>query len=96
LAATIGIEVQALGLLRRERGADDARGVADHERHLFRRAQGGGDEQVALVLAVVVVGDHHDLAARKGGDQLFHALMIVGHAACLPCTLPSLPPLSTP
>ena len=77
-AATIGIEMQALGLLGGERRADDARGVADDERHLLRRAQRGGDEQVALVLAVVVVGDDDDLAAREGRDHRFDALMVVG------------------
>ena len=51
------IEMQPAGLLRRQRRADDARGVADNERHLFRRAQARCDKQIALVFAVVVIGD---------------------------------------
>ena len=62
------IEMQTPRLVRAERGADNARGVADDERHLLRRAQARRDEQVALVLAVVVIGDDNDFAARKGGD----------------------------
>jgi hypothetical protein len=63
-----GIEVQALGFFRCERRADDAGGVADDERHLLGRAQRGGDEQVALVLAVVVIRHYHDLALGEGRD----------------------------
>src|SRR5213593_2468164 len=50
--------VKAVGLLGGERRADDARGVADDEGHLLRRAERRRDEQIAFVLAVVVVGDH--------------------------------------
>ena len=38
--------------------------VADHERHQLRRRQLGGEDQVALVLAVLVV-DHDDRPARR-------------------------------
>ncbi len=51
------VEVQPPRLLGRQRRADDAGGVADDERHLLGRAQARGDEQIALVLAIVVVGD---------------------------------------
>ena len=67
-----GIEMKALGLLHRQRRADDAGGVADDEGHLLRRAHGRRDEQIAFVLAVVVVGDDDDLAAREGGGGRFH------------------------
>ena len=39
----------------------------------------GRDEQVALVLAVVVVGDDDDLAAGEGLDRRFDAFVGVGH-----------------
>ena len=61
-------------LIRRQRRANDAGGMADHEGHLLRRAERGGDEQIALVFAVVVIGDDNDLAALEGGDGLVDAL----------------------
>ena len=81
-----GIEVEALGLLDRERRANDARRVADDEGHLLRGAQRSRHEQVALVLAVVVVGDDDDLAARKGFDHRADALVDVGQ-----CRSPTAP-----
>jgi hypothetical protein len=75
--------VQALGFLRRKRRADDARGIANDERHLLRRAERRGDEQVAFVLAVVVVGHDHDLAPGEGRDRRFDAQMGVVHVCAL-------------
>ena len=51
-----------------DRHADHAARVADHERHLLGRHGFGGHDQVALVLAVGVVDDDHDLTACDGGD----------------------------
>ena len=79
LSATIGSRCRRLASLRRQRRADDARGVADDERHLLRRAQRGRDEQVALVLAIVVVGDDDDLAPGEGGNRCFDALVDFVH-----------------
>ncbi len=74
-----GIKMQALRFLRRQRHAHDARGVADDEGHLLGRAPGSGDEQVAFVLAIIVVGHHDDLAAPEGsGDLLDVALGFTG------------------
>src|SRR5712691_10488935 len=61
-------EVQPARDLAGHRGADDAAGMADDERHLLRRGMGGGDDQIALVFAVVIIGDDDDLAAGKGVD----------------------------
>ncbi len=70
------IEAQAPRLGGRQGRADDAAGVADDEGHLLRRAEGRGDDEVALVLAVVVVRDDDDLAAGEGlegiGDRVRH------------------------
>ena len=77
------IEPQFARMVGAERRADDARRVADHERHLFGRAERGGDEQVALVLAVVVVGDGDHLAFGEGLDGGFDALMAIGHYLAL-------------
>ena len=74
-----GIELQLAGMLAAERGADDAGSVADDEGHLLRRAKAGGDEQVALVLAVVIVGDDHDLAFGEGLDRRIDTVVGVGH-----------------
>ena len=79
-SATIGIEMQPARMLGAERRADDAGGVADDERHLLRRAKRGGDEQIALVLAVVVVGDDHDLAFGEGLDRGVDSAVAIGHA----------------
>src|SRR5258707_1175370 len=57
-------------LLGRKRRTDDARGVADDEGHLLGRAQRGRDEEVAFVLAVVVIADHHDSSGGKSRADL--------------------------
>ncbi len=64
------IEPQAAGFLAGQGRADDAAGVADDEGHLLRRAERGGDDQIALVLAIIVIGDDDDLAAREGFNGL--------------------------
>ena len=73
------IEAQASGLIARQRRADDSRRVADDEGHLLGRAQRGRDEQIALVLAVVIVGDDDDLAAGEGRDDGFDTFMGLDH-----------------
>ena len=65
------IEMQALRALGGHRHADDAAGVADHERHLLRRRRAGRHDEVALVLAVGVVDHDHQLSLAHGGDGVF-------------------------
>ncbi len=60
--------------------ADVARGVADHERHELGRRQLGGEDEVALVLAVLVVDDDDDLAGGDVGDGPLDAVQ-PGHLA---------------
>ena len=72
-----GIELQALGVIRRDGGADDAGGVAHHEGHLFRRDLGGGGDQIALVLAVVVIDHHHHFARGNGLHGLLDGIELV-------------------
>ncbi|ABC89745.1 GTP cyclohydrolase/3,4-dihydroxy-2-butanone 4-phosphate synthase bi-functional protein (ribofalvinbiosynthesis) [Rhizobium etli CFN 42] len=74
-----GVEVEAFGLFLRHRRADDAGGVAHDEGHLFRRGVHGGDDQVALVLAVIVVHDDDDFAGLEGPDGVDDAFLIVRH-----------------
>ena len=77
------VEMQPPRLFQRERRTDDARRVADDERHFLRRAQRAGDEQIAFVLAVVVIGDNDDLAAGERGDGVSDTLVGVVHVAVL-------------
>src|SRR5690606_21105222 len=48
--------------------ADHPRGVADEEGDGLGAGRAGGHDQVALVLAVLVVDDHDDLASGDGRD----------------------------
>ena len=64
-----GIEMQPPRIFDRDRRANNARGITDDEGHLLRGTKRGGDEQIALVLAIIVVGDDDDLAACKSGDD---------------------------
>ena len=69
-------QVQTASVIGGERRADDAAAVTDDERHLFRGAERSGDDQVALVFAVIVVRDGDDLAASEsldgGGGGVMH------------------------
>src|SRR6266566_270932 len=73
------IEMQPVRFLRGKRRANDARRVADDECHLFGRAQACGDKQVALALAIVVIGDDDKLAAREGTYGRADTLLSVVH-----------------
>ena len=70
------IEPQPPRILGRDRRADDAGGVADDERHLLRGAERGRDDQIALALAVVVIGHDDELAP---GEGLQHVRNRIGH-----------------
>ena len=61
------------------RRADEAGRVVQEEGDLLRRDVLGRHDEVALVLAVLVVDDHHDLARDHGGDRLLDAREVVGH-----------------
>ena len=73
------IEMQPARFLQGKRRANDARRVADDECHLFGRAQACGDKQVALALAIVVIGDDDKLAARERTYRRADALLSVVH-----------------
>ena len=70
-------QMQARRFLGRQRRAEDAAGVADHEGDLLRLRLLGGHDQVALVLAILVVDDDDQLAGGEGGDGIFDA--VEGH-----------------
>src|SRR5690606_29614179 len=72
----------ALGVLRRHEGdlqavevgavhrdADDAAGVTDREGQQLRGRLRGGEDDVALVLAVLVVDDHDGASRRDVGER---------------------------
>ena len=80
------LQVELAGEIARDRRADDAGGVADDEGELLGGGVDGGDDQVALVLAIVVVGDHDDLAAFEGAQRgcdtgLVHHRLLMGLGA---------------
>ncbi|BBO04544.1 hypothetical protein BwSH20_15640 [Bradyrhizobium ottawaense] len=50
--------------------------MADDERHLLGGAERGGDDQIALTLTVLVVGDDHELTPGKGLQDFLNA---IGH-----------------
>ena len=63
-------EVEVVAPLAGQPDADDAGGVTDEERDRLGRGRVGGHDQVALVLAVLVVGDDDDLAAGDRRDRV--------------------------
>ena len=65
-----GREMQPARVLERQGRADDAAAMADDEGHFFGRAERGGEDEVAFILAVVVIGDDDDLAAPDRLDGL--------------------------
>ena len=69
--ATISGEVELAGPLGGDRRADVARGVVEEERDRLGRGELGRHDEVALVLAVLVVDDDDDLAPADGGDGVF-------------------------
>ena len=71
-------------LVLRQGHADDARSVANDERHLLGRAERSGDEQIALILPIVVIGDDDDFAAGESGDDGVDALVYVVHCGFVP------------
>ncbi len=63
-------QVEVLDPFRGEWDADEPGGVGQEERDLLGRDRIGRHDQVAFVLAVFVVDDHHDLAATNGLDRI--------------------------
>ena len=63
-----GRKMQTARLLERERRADDAARMADDEGHFLGRAERRGDDEVAFVFAIVVIGDDDDFATGHGLD----------------------------
>ena len=70
------VKLQAAGICPGEGHADNAAAIADDERHFLRRAMAGSDNQVALVLTVIIVGDNDDFAQldgfNGGGNGISH------------------------
>jgi hypothetical protein len=65
--------------------------MTDDERHLFWRAQARRNKQIALVLAVVVIGHDDEFATRKGSDGGLDTLMRVVHLLIIPRSSPQTP-----
>src|SRR5262249_60271933 len=73
------LKMKAAGLIGAERGAANARRIADNERPFVGGAMRGRHEEIAFVFAVVVVGDDDDFAVGEGIDRGFDATVAVGH-----------------
>ena len=63
-----GLDPELVQPLAGHRGADEPAGLARHEGDVLGRDELGGDAEVALVLAVRVVDEEHELAAGEVGD----------------------------
>ena len=68
---------QVIQPLARHRHADDAAGVAHKKRDRFRRDLLGRHDQVALVLAILVVHQDHDLAGLDARDDVLDGVEFV-------------------
>ena len=70
VGANHGGEVEVVAALAGQADTDDAGRVTDEERDRLGRGRIGGHDQVAFVLAVLVVGDDDDLAAGDRRDRV--------------------------
>ena len=67
--------------LRRHRDADHPGAVPDGERHQLGGRLGGGEDDVALVLPLLVVDHHHRLPGCDVGDRAFDAVQMDAHTS---------------
>src|SRR5581483_297345 len=65
------VQLELTGALRGDRRADVARRVVEEERDLLGRDELRRHDEIAFVLAVLVVDDHDDLTATDGGHRVF-------------------------
>ena len=82
----LACEVQFLATLYGHGRAKDATGILEHEIHLLGCYFLGGDDDVALVLAVFVINNNHHLAGGKVGNGVFYSVecyLIHCHELCL-------------
>jgi hypothetical protein len=54
--------------------------MADNEGHFLRRTERGGNEKIALVLAVIVIGNDHEIAFGESLDRRFNSTVGIGHS----------------
>jgi hypothetical protein len=66
-------QIEVLHPLGGERDTDEAGRVGEEERDLLGGDRIGGHDQVAFVLAILVVHDHDDLAAPDGLDRILNS-----------------------
>lgn len=77
-------QVEPVAVVAGQRDADEPGRVPDHERHQLGCRQLGGEDQIALVFAVLVVVDDDRLAGRYVGDGPLDAVQ----PACRPALGP--------
>ncbi len=69
-----GTKLEAIGDLRSERRAKNSAAVAGDEVHRLGGRLFGGHDEVAFVLAILVVDDDHDTSGANLVDRLFHRI----------------------
>ena len=65
-------QLEFLAALDGDRCAEHASGVFQHEVHLLGSNLLGSDNQVALVFAILIVDDNHELSGLEIFDGLFY------------------------
>lgn len=65
-----GGQVEGVGALGTEGGADEAASVGGHEGDVFGGDEAGGGDEVGFVFALGVVGDDDDFPGGNGGDDV--------------------------
>ncbi len=74
-------QIEIVAAFTGETHADHPGRVPHEERERLGCGGVGGHDQVAFVLAVLVVRDHHDLTAGDGGDRVLDGVESHGHCA---------------
>ena len=77
------VELQLVAALLGQRGAEHTAAILEHEVHVFGRDFLGGDDEVALVLAVLVVHHNHKLAIPDVLDGFLYRVEFEFHIYCL-------------
>ncbi len=65
-------ELKGVGPLGQQRDADHARGVGQEEGNVLRRGRLGRHDQIAFVLAVLIIDDHGHAEAPDGVNGLLY------------------------
>ena len=68
------VQIKPTAPLLRHGHADQSLCMRGHEIHVCQRGESGSAYAVALVLAILIVGNNNNLTARKRGETLLNAI----------------------